>query len=117
MNRWLLTDKIRENIKPILTEYFNKVENLTVEQVENMNNEELGIDLSDKGINPYQLEKLLEEFGYEVENRNHNGWELDFWISMKRTDGKTFSSTCENIEIAGCGMIFELKLYIEGFDF
>ena len=117
MNRWLLTDEIRENIKPILTEYFDKVENVTVEQFENMSNEELGIDLSDKGINPYQLEILLEEFGYEVEDRDRNGWELDFWIRMKRTDGKTFVSTCENLVIAGCGMTFELKIYINEIDF
>ena len=112
MNRWLLTDEIRAKIKPILTEYFNKVENATVEQFENMSNEELEIDLFGKGINPYQLETLLEEFGYEEEYRDRNGWELDFWIHMKRTDGKTFVSGCENLVIAGCGMTFELKLYI-----
>ena len=117
MNRWLLTDEIREKIKPILVEYFNKVENATVEQLENMSNEECGIDLSGKGINPYQLENLLEEFGYEVNDRDRNGWELDFWIHMKRTDGKTFVSGCENLVIAGCGMTFELMIYINGMDF
>ena len=117
MNRWHLTDEIREKIKPLLVEYFNKVENVTAEQVEHMSNEELGIDLSDKGINPSQLEDLLKEFGYEVENRDDNGWELDFWIYMKRTDGKIFDSTCENLVIAGCGMTFELKIYIYDMDF
>ena len=70
MNRWLLTDEIREKIKPLLSEYLNKVENLTVEQVEQMSNEELGLDLSDKGINPYQLQSLLEEFGYKEYGRS-----------------------------------------------
>ena len=65
MNRWNLTDEIKTKFKPILKEYFNKVENLTVEQVEHMSNEELGLDLSDKGINPYQLVTLLKDFGYE----------------------------------------------------
>lgn len=78
MNRWHLTDEIREKIKPLLVEYFNKVENVTAEQVEHMSNEELGIDLSDKGINPSQLEDLLKEFGYEIENRDDNGWGLIF---------------------------------------
>lgn len=36
---------------------------------------------------------------------------------MKRTDGKTFDSTCENLVIAGCGMTFELKIYIYDMDF
>lgn len=117
MNRWILTDEIRDKIKPLLTEYFDKVENVTAEQVEKMTNEELGIDLSDKGINPYQLVDLLKEFGYEKEGQDDNGWELDFWIYMRRTDGKTFDSTCENLVIAGCGMTFELKIYIDDMDF
>lgn len=117
MNRWHLTDEIRDKIKPLLVEYFDKVENVTAEQVEHMSNEELGIDLSDKGINPSQLEDLLKEFGYEVKHRDDNGWELDFWIYMKRTDGKYFDSNCENLVIAGCGMTFELKIYIYGMDF
>lgn len=117
MNRWYLTDEIRNNIKPLLTEYFDKVENVTAEQVEQMTNEELGIDLSDKGINPSQLEDLLEEFGYEAKDRDHNGWECDFWIYMKRTDGKTFDSGCERLVVRGCGMTFELKIYINDMDF
>lgn len=118
MNRWHLTDEIREKIKPLLTEYFNKVENITDEQMEKMENEELGIDLSDKGINPYQLWQLLEEeFNYKNKDIDRNGWEQDFWIYMKRTDGKHFVSGCENLVIDCCGMTFELKLYIDGVDF
>ena len=117
MNRWHLTDEVREKIKPLLTEYLNKVESVTVEEIEYMSNEELGLDLSDKGINPSQLEDLLKEFGYEVTNRDDNGWELDFWIDMRRKDEKTFDSTCEHLVISGCGMTFELKIYIYGIDF
>ena len=118
MNRWILTDEIRNKIKPLLVEYFNKVENVTSEQVENMSNEELGINLSDRGINPYQLWKLLEEeFNYKKVNIDKNGWELDFWIDMKRTDGKFFDSGCEHLVISGCGMTFELKIWIDDRDF
>lgn len=117
MNRWNLTDEIRENIKPLLIEYFDKVENVTAEQVEHMSNKKLGIDLSDKGINPSQLVDLLKEFGYEETDRADNGWQLDFWIYMKRTDGKFFDSGCERLVIKGCGMTFELKIYIEDIDF
>ena len=117
MNRWLLTDEIRNNIKPLLTEYFNKVENVTYEQIEKMSNEELGIDLSDKGINPHQLILLLEEFGYKREDQDDNGWELDFWIYMRRIGGEFFDSGCEKLVVRGCGMTFELKIYIEDMDF
>lgn len=117
MNRWTLTDEVKEKFQPILKEYFNKVENLTYEQIDNMTNEELGIDFSDQGINPYQLRTLLEEFGYEREDQEDNGWELDFWIYMRREDNKQFNSGCEKLVIAGCGMTFELKLYIEYYDY
>lgn len=117
MNRWNLTDEIKAKFKPILQEYFDKVENLTIEQVEAMSNEELGLELSDTGINPSQLVDLLEEFGYKENDRDDNGWELDFWIDMRRKDGKCFDSTCENLVVRGCGMTFELKIYIEGMDF
>ena len=36
MNRWHLTDEVREKIKPLLTEYLNKVESVTVEEMEYM---------------------------------------------------------------------------------
>ena len=117
MNRWKVTDEIKEKFIPILKDYLNKLENLTVEQVETMSNEELGLDLSDKGINPSQLVDLLEELGYEETTRDDNGWELDFWIYMHRKDHKTFDSTCEKLVVSGCGMTFELKVYIEEIDF
>ena len=116
-NRWKLNDNIKAKFEPQLRAYFQKVENLTVEQVERMENHELGIDFSDKGINPAQLEELLEQFGYEEESTDQNGWEMDFWIRMKRKDGRSFPSTCERLVINGCGMTFELKLYIEDMDF
>ena len=113
MNRWILTDEIRNRIKPLLVEWFEFVENLTEERLERVElSEPLEIGLSDKGINPYQLKTLLEELGYEKDDMDRNGWEMDFWIYMNRKDGKCFASGCENIVIGGCGMTFELKVYI-----
>ena len=114
MNRWMLTDEIKNRIKPLLVEWFEFVENLTEEQLERVElSEPLEIDLSDKGINPYQLETLLKEFGYDTDDRDDNGWERDFWIFMSRKDGRHFTSGCENIAIMCCGMTFELKVYIQ----
>ena len=117
MNRWLLTDEIRNKIKPMLSEYLHKVENVTSEQMEDMTNEELGLDLSDAGINPSQLVDLFEELGYVKKEQDRNGWEMDFWIYMHRTDGCVFDSGCEQLVISGCGMTFELKIWIDGIDF
>ena len=32
-------------------------------------------------------------------------------------DEKCFESTCEHLVVAGCGMTFELKIWIDGMDF
>ena len=88
MNRWQLTDEIKEKFVPILKEYLNKMETMPEEVFEE---ETYDLDLSDTGINPYQLWQLLEtEFGYEEIDIDENGWEQDFWIKMQRTDGRTF---------------------------
>lgn len=117
MDKWNLNDEVRAKFKPILTEYLHKVETVTAEEMEHMENEELGLELTDTGISPWQLKELLEELGYEARNSDDNGWELDFWIYMRRIDGKTFESSCEELTIRGCGMTFELRLYIEDMDF
>lgn len=117
MNRWHLTDELREKFKPVLKEYFDKVENITDEEINEMTNEELGIDFSDKGINPSQLIDLLGEFGYEEFYQDEGGWEKYCWINLRRKDDKTFPSTCEKLVVYFCGRTFELKLFLDGFDF
>ena len=108
MNRWQLTDEIREKFVPILKEYLNKMDTIPEEDFEEQTYD---LDLSDTGINPYQLWQLLEkEFGYEEVDIDENGWEQDFWIRIKRTDGKTFSNGSEHLTINCCGMTFEVKL-------
>lgn len=114
---WKLTDEQKEKFIPIIKAYFEKVENLAADQISYEKRTELGIDFTGQGINPAQLEELVESFGYEEADIDRNGWEMDFWITMKRTDGKKFPSKCETLVIKGCGMTFELKLCIEGFVF
>lgn len=114
---WCLDDKLRARFKPMIQKYLDKMESLTTHDIEMMTNEELGLFLSGQGISPYQLRELFEEFGYEETDRSDNGWELDFWIDMTRKDNKTFPSQCEHLVIFGRGMTYDLKVYIEGFDF
>lgn len=114
MNRWELTDEVKKKYKPVVEEWLNRMESLTVNQIEKMDNEEFCLKLSDTELRPYTLLKLLEEFGYGDEEFDDNGWELDFWIRIKRED-KAFESTCEKLCIHGCGMTFELNLTIDEF--
>ena len=112
MSRWNVSKKIEEKFKPILKDYLNEIENLTFDEINKMNINDLILDLSDTGINPSQLVKLLNDLGYEETDRENSGWELNFWIYFQRKDGKIFESNCEQLVIIGCGMTFELKLCI-----
>lgn len=110
-NYWHITDEQREKFIPILKEYFNKLENMTEEEVCNTENEDMELDLTYEAIGPYLLRDLLrEEFGYKEGDWDINGWEMDLWINMYRTDGKTFPSMCEHMVIQGCGMTYGLCL-------
>lgn len=113
MNRWELTDEVRTKFKPIIQSFLNKMESLTIEQIENMDNKEFCLNLSDTELRPYTLLQLMKEFGYDNEEFQNNGWELDFWIDISR-DG-SYPSTCEDLCIHGCGMTFELNLSVKEF--
>lgn len=63
-------------------------------------------DLSGTGLNPYNLWKILEKLGYEKYDEDSNGWEIDFWIRMKKPGYKPLA-------IEACGMTFEMKLIEE----
>ena len=114
MNKWEVTDELKAKFVPILCDYFARLESLTEEQIDELYEKgratELAIDLTDVGINPYQLRSLLEsEFGYKHSYSDHNGWEMDFWIHMRRKEEK-HDSICNNMVIGGTGITFTLTL-------
>ena len=96
MNRYELTNEIREEYLPIVQELIKQIE-------ESDNAEEICKDFSDTRLNPYTLEKLLEELGYENNEMDTNGWQMDFWIYFTK-DG------CKTLCLSGTGITFELKL-------
>lgn len=114
MNRWTLTEEVKEKYKPIIQEFLNKMESLTGEQIESMDNDEFCLELSDTELRPYTLLELMKEFGYGDENFDDNGWELDFWIDITKSEG-SYPSTSERLCIHGCGMTFELNLSVKEF--
>ena len=103
MNTWKLTDEVRDKIKPIILDYFEKV--LSIDECDDVDD----LDLTFKGVSPYQLKELLTELGYEETNTDRNGWQFDFWIYMTNKD---INSRIRRLIISGCGMSFELKIQI-----
>lgn len=103
MNRWDLTDEIRNGIGVKIKDRLDYVEaNFHILQ-EEKNKEEL--DLTDCSINPYQLCEFLKELGFERYNWDDNGWEMDYWIYFRRNGFKTY--------VRGTGIIHELKLVVD----
>jgi len=99
LSRWQLTDEVKEKFTPIVKEFINQVE--TIDRLSDT--PLLTIDLSDTELNPYTLENLIKVLGYENTDHDSNGWQYDFWITMRK-DG------CKTLSIEGTGAIFELKL-------
>lgn len=115
MNRWKLTEEVRNKYKPVIKDFLDKMESLTGEDVEKMDNEEFSLSFSDTKLNPYTLLTLLKkEFGYGNEQFSNSGWELNYLICINKSN-ISYPSTCERLCIHGCGMTFELKLTVAEF--
>lgn len=99
MNRWKLKDEIKLKYMPIVKKFIEGVEKVDIENSDEL----LKKDFSDTELNPYTLGIILENLGYERNNQDDNGWELDFWITYTKKGYRP-------IMINGCGMTFELQL-------
>ena len=106
MGSWSLTDAQRKDIKPLVEEFLNRIELL--EDLENFDENNDCLDLTFKGIGPYQLTELLTELEYEKSSFDTNGWQYDFWQYMVNKNKANTYRVC----ICGCGITFELKIKI-----
>jgi hypothetical protein len=61
------------------------------------------IDFTGSGINFYTLGEVLEELGYEKEDYDSNGWQLDLTVTYVKED-------CENLILHGSAYVFEIQL-------
>lgn len=105
VNRWTLTEEVEKEYYQIIEAFINKLTSLTPEQVENMDNDEFTIDLSDTKLRPYTLLELLKKFGYDDAEFDDNGWELDYWINI--CNPNIFSNcNADRLCIHGTGMTF-----------
>jgi hypothetical protein len=102
MNRYTLTEELKEEYIPI-------VENMLLTIEANRSDYELvEFDLTDTKLNPFTLCELLESLGYTKGEQEESGWQFDFRIPLSKKNRK-------NIQVSGTGIIFELKLEeIEG---
>ena len=102
MSEWNLTDELRDLIKPLVEEYINGLANVET-------NEDKILELSHTGINPIQLEQLLEEMGYRDNGLDINGWEHDYWwymINYKKNDNT------KELVIYGTAMCHNINLHV-----
>lgn len=100
MNRWKLTDEIKEDFMSLVKDHIVKIEGADLGEV---NLYDITLDLSGTEMNPSRLEDLLEILGYKKEDMDENGWQWDFWIKFTKKH-------CRNLVVRGCGYTFELKL-------
>lgn len=92
-NRWNPTQEQKDKFIPMIKEFMEKMK-------ENHNEKEC-IDFCNRGISPSQLKDILEnDLGFEEVDFDTNGWQWDFWITMRK-DGVDYM-------IAGTGMTFEM---------
>lgn len=100
-NRYLLDESVRQKYIPIIREHIHKIANCNLEETSRYN---LCLELSDTELNPYTLGKILvDDFGYEDEDMDTNGWQMDFWNYYTK---EGMPRLC----IQGCGITFELNL-------
>ena len=100
-NRYNTTEEQKQKFIPIIQEFINRIESASEDEVYSIQ-----LNLTDQGINPYQIWSLLNDLGYEDDYVDHNGWELDFWIKFEKEGFKTITMT-------GTGITFEVLLEVQ----
>lgn len=95
-SRWELSNELQNKYIPIVQAFIDKIES----EDEDESSE---LDLSDTGLSPYTMQKLLEGMGYEEKDVDTNGWQWDFWITMTK---EGFKPLC----LSGTGITFTMQL-------
>lgn len=92
-NRWNATQEQKDKFIPMIKDFMEKAK-------KNPDTKEC-IDFYNQGISPSQLKDILEnDLGFEEVDFDTNGWQWDFWITMRKYG--------VDYMIAGTGMSFEI---------
>ncbi len=102
-NAYCLTDDIRRQFTPVIA---HLIASVSADAIKSLTNEEyhdlVEINLTGQPVNPFQLGELLKEMGFEEEDRDENGWQLDCWLNYQRGDTK--------LQISLTGITFEMRI-------
>lgn len=100
-NRFHLDESVRQKYVPIIREHIYKIATCNLEDASRY---DICLELSDTELNPYTLGMILVgDFGYEEEDTDTNGWEMDFWTNYRK---ENMPALC----VQGCGITFDLTL-------
>lgn len=92
-NRWNPTQEQKDKFIPMIKEF--------IEKMKKSPDTKEYIDFYNQQISPSQLKDILEnDLGFEEVDFDTNGWQWDFWITMRKD--------CADYMIAGTGMTFEM---------
>ena len=65
------------------------------------------IDFTPCNINPYQLQVILDQLGWQELDVDTNGWEQDRWAYFEHPE----LYPGRRLVVFSCGITFELKIY------
>lgn len=108
MSRYKLTEPTEDKYLDLLSAFIDKLDSYTEAGIDNTDNSEFTLELSDTELNPYTLKLLLETIGYREGELGSNGWQLDYWWEMENENAE--SDLTRKLVIWGTGITFELKL-------
>lgn len=108
MSRYKLAETTVDKHIPIILNFIDKLDSYTEADIDNTDNSEFTLELSDTELNPYTLKLLLETIGYREGELGSNGWQLDYWWKMENENAR--SDLTRKLIIWGTGITFELKL-------
>lgn len=110
-NRWNLDDDKKEQVKAIIIAHINKIAKHEL-KTDNDSRWDVSLDLSElPGVGPYHIENILKELGYENNDYDTNGWQMDYWFHFIHQD-KKFPPLC----LQGTAIIHEMYLHGEDED-
>lgn len=111
-NRWNLDDDKKEQIKSMIIAHISKIAKYEL-KADNDSRWDVSLDLSElPGVGPYHIENILKELGYENNNYDTNGWQMDYWFHFIHQD-KKFPPLC----LQGTAIIHEMYLHGEDDDY
>lgn len=85
-NYWQLEDKKKELLTKIIKGVIKNIADFKIDENSSTSRWDVGMDLTNMGVGPYHIKDILEDLGYEEDNYDTNGWEMDYWFHFQHPD-------------------------------